>query len=224
MNTKLLHLRIAAMALLYLPILSFGQAPVSSLIETSNDASLVLSAVPGAIVAGQSVCSGTNAIFTVITTNSGSGTLSYQWQFSTSVDPSFSNISGANASTYTVNSPLGESDKNQYRCLVSPGSRTAITSTAGLLRVKAVTAATVANQDVCTGTNAVFTVIPTYKVPVTFSYQWQSVTNRGTTGANISAASSACTESSSTSDNNLNKNLVSAVAEQTVCSGSDAPS
>ncbi len=59
---------------------------------------------PGAISGNQTVCSGGNPVaFTSTTAATGSGTISYQWQSSTtSTTAGFSNISGATGATYSA--------------------------------------------------------------------------------------------------------------------------
>src|SRR5205823_7993125 len=99
-------------------------------------------------------------------------------------------ISGATSSTYTVDAPDNNSDNYQYECLVTSGACAAFTSTAGTLRVNSVTAATVANQSTCSGTDATFTVVPTSSGSASLSYQWKRSTDGGTTFSNISGATS----------------------------------
>ena len=46
---------------------------------TSSTGTLRVNAVTAATVAGQTVCTGATATFTVSTSNTGSGSLTYQW-------------------------------------------------------------------------------------------------------------------------------------------------
>ena len=124
-------------------------------------------------------------------TNSGSASLNYQWILSTNGGTSFSTVGGANAASYTVSAPTGSADNNQYACVVTPTGCAAFTSTSGTLRVNGVSAATVAGQTVCSGTNAVFTVSPTSSGPAALSYQWYLSTNGGTSFSTISNATAA---------------------------------
>ena len=86
---------------------------------TSTSGTLRVNGVSAATVAGQTVCSGANAVFTVSPTYSGPTGLTYQWMISTNGGTSFSNISGATASSYTVTAPGGSSDNYQYETVVT---------------------------------------------------------------------------------------------------------
>src|SRR6185312_13340500 len=72
---------------------------------TSTSGTLRVNAVTTATILGQTVCSGTDATFTVFATNSGPATLSYQWKESTNGGTTFSNITGATATSYVVTAP-----------------------------------------------------------------------------------------------------------------------
>jgi hypothetical protein len=214
---------------------------------TSTAGLLRVNSVTAAIVVGQTVCSGVDATFAVSVTNSGSASLSYQWKRSTDGGSTFSNISGANGTSYIVSAPGASSDNYRYEVIVTSGSCTSYISTVGTLRVNAVTAATVANETVCSGVNATFTVIPTNTGPASLSYQWQLSTDGGVTFYNINGANGTSyliSTPGSSLDNNqydvivnsgsctgyvsnagtLRVNAVTSatVAGQTVCSGTDA--
>jgi len=215
--------------------------------DTSKNVALIINSVTVATVAGQTVCSGTNAIFKVSSTSTGPATLSYQWQVSTNNGTTFSNITGATASAYTVTTPGSSSDNYQYRAMVSSGACSSFTSTAGTLRVNSITAATVAGQSVCSGTNAVFTVSTTSSGSAALTYQWLLSTNGGTSYSNMTGATASSytvTAPTSTSDNYQYENIVTStgcasytstagklrvngisaatVAGQIVCSGTNA--
>src|SRR5205823_1837341 len=171
---------------------------------TSTAGTLRVNSVTAATVANQSTCSGTDATFTVVPTSSGSASLSYQWKRSTNGGTTFSNISGATSSTYTVTAPDNSSDNYQYECIVTSVACAAFTSTAWTLRVNSVTAATVASQSTCSGTDATFTVMPTSSGSASLSYQWKRSTDNGSTFTNISGATSSTytvTAPDNTSDN-----------------------
>jgi len=214
---------------------------------TSSAGTLRVNKVTSASVAEQTVCSGTDATFSVITTNTGTAALTYQWQVSTNGGSSFNSISGAAGSSYTVTSPGSSSDNYQYECVVTSSGCASLTSSAGTLRINKVTSATVASQTVCSGTNAIFSVSTANTGPASLTYQWQLSTNRGSSFSNISGATSPSYTVSSpgssldnyqyecivtstgcasltSSAGNLRVNMVTSatVAGQTVCAGSDA--
>src|SRR6185312_2016142 len=95
------------------------------------------------------------------------------WLLSTNGGTSFSTITGATASSYTVTSPAGTADNNQYENIVTSTGSGYYTSTAGTLRVNGISAATVAGKATCSGTDAVFTVSTTSTGPASLSYQWK---------------------------------------------------
>ncbi len=134
--------------------------------------------------ANTSVCSGTNASFSV----TGTGvSLSYQWQVSTNGGGSFANIPGATTSTLTLTAVTLAMNNNQYRCIVGGSCGPSVTSSAGILTISLGPAFTAqpAPQSVCSGNNAVFSVTATG--PVT-GYQWQVSTNGGGSFTDISGA------------------------------------
>jgi hypothetical protein len=77
------------------------------------------------------VCSGQDATFTVLA--SSSETIQYQWQVSTNGGTTWTNITGANAATYTVNGALFVMNNNRYRVLVSNSTCTTPTASAAAL-------------------------------------------------------------------------------------------
>ena len=85
--------------------------------------------------ANQTVTEGNTATFTVAATG---GNLSYQWQQSTDSGQNWTDISGANAATYTTAATTTSMNGYQYRCVVinSAGS---VTSNAVTLTVNAAT-------------------------------------------------------------------------------------
>ena len=80
--------------------------------------------------ASQTVCSGSNAIFTVAAAGS-----SYQWQVSTAAVPAFTNIPGAMSATLTVNAVTTGENGNQYRVIIT-GQCGYTTSSAATLTVR----------------------------------------------------------------------------------------
>jgi len=126
------------------------------------------------------VCSGTNATFTV----SASGTsLAYQWQRSTDGGSTFTNISGANSSSYTETAPAATFDNDQYQVVVT-GTCGTLTSNAVTLRVNGILSASVANETVCSGASATFSASVSTSGPASVAYQWYE------SGSAISGATS----------------------------------
>lgn len=85
--------------------------------------------------ASQTVTKGNTATFSVAATGE---KLSYQWQQSTDNDQSWTDISGANAATYTTAATTTSMNGYQYRCVVS-NSAGSVTSNAVTLTVNAAT-------------------------------------------------------------------------------------
>ncbi|MEO6221305.1 MAG: zinc-dependent metalloprotease family protein, partial [Ginsengibacter sp.] len=77
----------------------------------------------------QTVCSGSNATFTV----EAAGT--YQWQVSTAAVPAFTNIPGATSSTLILTSVTSDMNGNQYRAIIN-GQCGGSTSNAATLTVR----------------------------------------------------------------------------------------
>jgi len=134
----------------------------------------------------QTVCAGTNASFSV----AAQGVSTYQWQLSTDGGVSWSGITGASNTSYTVPSPGISLNGNQYRCVVSGSCGTANTN-AATLTVNPITAITQQPnaQIICAGTDVSFSVTAT---GAAITYQWQQSLN-GCNGpwANISGATNA---------------------------------
>lgn len=145
----------------------------------------------------QGVCAGGNpAAFTVTSVAAGNGTLSYQWQSSTTnCTTGFSNISGANSDTYDP--PSGFAQTTYYRVVVTNtvnGTTCTATSNCVTVTLNIVTASTISsNQTICSGGDpAAFTVAVAATGSGALTYQWQSGTG-GCAGSftNISGATSA---------------------------------
>ena len=86
----------------------------------------------------ETVCAGSDATFNVSANGNG---LSYQWQISTNGGSSFSNISGAASSNYTVSSADDSKNNNMYRVIVT-GQCNVVVSNAAPLTVNALPAIT----------------------------------------------------------------------------------
>ena len=155
----------------------------------SNAATLTVNTLPAISAQPQNatICVGSNNTFSV--TGSGTG-VAYQWQISTVAVPAFTNIAGANASTYTVTSVTIGMNGNQYRCVVSGTCPPAVNSSAATLTV--IAPVTVApqgqpvNSEVCSGSTANFAVAGNSVEPII--YQWQISTVAVPAFTNISGA------------------------------------
>ncbi len=104
-----------------------------SLSITIGAAALSITTQPGS----QSVTEGQTASFSVAAT--GSGTLTYQWQQSTDSGDSWTDISGATNTIYTITTTTADMSGYQYHCVVTDGSNNSVTSQAATLTVTAAT-------------------------------------------------------------------------------------
>jgi hypothetical protein len=154
---------------------------------TSNTITVnVNSFTPGTIVSDQNICSGGDpAAFTNLSSPSGTGTFTYQWQSSTN-GTTWTNIPLATSLTYNVSAGLTVS--TYYRRLTS---HTALGITCALptnsVFVGVYSAGTVSSaQSICSGTQPSDLSV----IGAIGNIQWQSSTN-GSTWTNISGATSA---------------------------------
>ena len=153
---------------------------------TSNPATLTVNA--GVAITTQpvsvNICTGSNTSFSVTATGT---SLSYQWQISTNAGANFTDITGANTATLSLNAVTVLMNNNQYRVIVSNACPSSLTSVTATLTVSNVTVIGThpANTTVCAGNNASFSVIATGSNP---SSQWQVSTDAGVTWTNISGA------------------------------------
>ncbi|HRD58718.1 MAG TPA: M43 family zinc metalloprotease [Ferruginibacter sp.] len=153
---------------------------------TSSAATLTVNSAPSISnqPANTTVCAGSNAVFSVTATGSG---LSYQWQLNTG--SGFNNITGANASSYTVTGVTLGQNGHLYQVIVSGTCGSPVTSSVATLTVGNSAAITADPQSatVCVGANPVnFSVTATGS---SLTYQWQVNTGSGFT--NITGATAA---------------------------------
>jgi hypothetical protein len=132
-----------------------------------------------------SVCSGSNALFSVST--SGAAVTSYQWQSSPD-GVTYSNIVGATAATYTATAVTTALNNYRYRVIVN-GQCGSVTTVAAVLTVQTAPAITTqpVNAVECVGNNAVFTSAAT---GTGLTYQWQVSIDGGTSFSDIGGATS----------------------------------
>lgn len=132
------------------------------------------------IAAGQTICSGGDALaFTVTTASTGAGNLSYQWQSASLAAGPFSNLVGATSSTYDP--PAGQVASTYFQVVTSSVlNGVTCTSTSNVLAVlvNTVNSGTLGtSQTVCSGGNpSAFTATTAPSGAGTLTYQWQSST------------------------------------------------
>jgi hypothetical protein len=127
-------------------------------------------------------CATTTANFTA----AASGTApTYQWQVSTNGGSSFSDISGATSSTLSLSNLLTTQSSNQYRAVATVAGCGSVTSSAGILTVRALPTVSLAAAPVTAIKPGVSTTLTITSNPAGASYVW---TLNGTTitGANAS--------------------------------------
>lgn len=132
-----------------------------------------------------SACEGSAASFSV----SALGTSNtYQWQVSTDGGLSYSNINGANSTTYSLSNTTLSQNNYRYRVIVSNACPSSATSNAAILSVgaPAVITSQPVDQNSC-GSTVLFSTTAT---GVGLTYQWQVSTDGGTTFTNITGATS----------------------------------
>jgi len=144
----------------------------------------------GSIAANQTICTGGDpSLFTSVALGSGSGTINYQWQSSTtSTTAGFLDISGATSATYDA--PSGLTATTYYRRLTRSvqNGYTCFSSGTNVVTVTVVPDPTITSQPVgfteCIGGTAQLSVIATGGTP-SLTYQWYSNTSNANTGGSI---------------------------------------
>ncbi len=154
--------------------------------STSNVATLVVNGTPSIATqpANASVCTGSSNVFTVSATGSG---LVYQWQVSTDAGSTWSDISGANAASYTLSGITTAQNNYQYHVVITGTCPGTATSTASVLTVGTAPNITTQPADVtnCAGSSTTFTAAASGSG---ITYQWQVSTDGGATWSNIAGA------------------------------------
>ncbi len=140
---------------------------------TSSTATLTVKATAPAITkqpANASGAVGSKVSFSV--TASGTGTLSYQWQYYSKSAGEWKNSGLSSAKTSTLSVTVSATnDGMQYRCIVKSANGTSVTSSVAKLTVKAAITKQPANASGAVGSDAKFSV--TASGAGTLSYQWQ---------------------------------------------------
>ena len=149
--------------------------------NTTSDAALLSIKPPPAITTqpqNATICIGGNNTFSVVATGE---SLTYQWQFSTDGGTVWNNIPGALLSTYSVTDATAAMNGYRYRVIINGACPPPATSNVAMLTV--VTPVSIAaagqpvNAQVCSGSNATFSVTGTSTEPI--SYKWQVNTGSG---------------------------------------------
>lgn len=132
--------------------------------------------------ANASVCLGSNVSFGVTTVGTDN---QYQWQISTNGGASFTNITGATSSTYSVNTVSLSQNNYRYRVVVTNACPSSVTSTAAVLTVSnpSFIATQPTAQTICSGSNTSFTITTSGGAPD--SIRWQVSTDGGATFTTI---------------------------------------
>ena len=132
--------------------------------------------------ANQTICSGTNAQFTVSATGQG---LLYQWKKGTQILSNNSKYSGVNSTTLTVKVANVTDDAGTYTCEVFDGCFHTVTSQSASLSFIGSSSITAqpANVSQCPGTEAVFQITTSGGQNV--KYQWKKGTTSLTESATV---------------------------------------
>jgi choice-of-anchor A domain-containing protein len=161
-------------------IVGGGEIHETQFLGNFNCAATCTISTGGTIGANQTICGGTApAAFTSTAAAAGNGTITYQWQSSTtSATAGFTNISGATSATYT---PGAISTTTYYqRVATNTASATTCTATSNVITVtvNSVNAGVVAaNQSfVTSGNPAAFTSTTAGTGSGTITYQWEKST------------------------------------------------
>ncbi len=160
---------------------------------------------PGSISmqpSNRSTCAGTSVSFAA--TASGTA-LSYQWQQSVDGGTNFTNIAGANATTYSITNPLLSQNGNLYRVMIGGACTSGLVSSAAQLTVTEPIAINTQPVAVaaCAGVMVSFTVQASGP---SLTYQWQV----NETGANFTSLANSSSYAGVTTStltlNNINPN------------------
>ncbi|HCY90569.1 MAG TPA: hypothetical protein DHV17_09950 [Chitinophagaceae bacterium] len=157
----------------------------------------------------QQACPGNSVVFSVSASGSG---LSYQWQVSTDGGNTFSDISGATNSSFTLNAITASQNNNQYRVLISNAcSSGSLSSAAAVLTVQEQASITAQPSDVglCVNGSTTLSVSATGSG---LTYQWQLSTDGGATFNDISGATNSSLDINSvsgTQNNNRYRVIIS---------------
>lgn len=181
----------------------------------------VNNATASTIGSNQIICSGGNpAAFTVTTAATGVGTLTYQWQRSTTgCSSGFSNISGATSATYDP--PIGLTQTTYYRVIaISTLNSIPCTATSNCVTVTvypkpSITALSSGFTECIGGTQTLSVTASGGTPPIT--YQWQNGGATGATWTNIGGATTAIYPPLSTTSGTTLYRVIVASSAGTAC-------
>jgi uncharacterized repeat protein (TIGR01451 family) len=147
------------------------------ILTVSNPSSIGTQPLP------QTICSGSNANFSITTT--GGTPSSYQWQVSTDGGATFTDLAGQNTASLVLNNAGISLNNNRYRVQVFSCATNPDISQSALLTINE--SATIATQpsdaSSCVGNNVSFSVSASGS---SITYQWQISINGGVSYTNIS--------------------------------------
>jgi hypothetical protein len=136
---------------------------------TVNDPAVVSSSP-----SSQEVCSGSNVTFTVGVTSV--ATINYQWQLSTDAGANWTNISGANSTSYSLTGVSMSLSGNRYRCLVSnttcPTQAASAAATLTVRQQPSVSLSASPLTGLLPGQVTTLTATPSAPTGGTYSYTW----------------------------------------------------
>ncbi|MFM7671377.1 MAG: M36 family metallopeptidase [Bacteroidota bacterium] len=142
----------------------------------SNAASLTVHA-PATVSSSpssQQVCSGSSVTFNVSAVSV--PTINYQWQVSVNGGTSWTDISGTNTASYSISGVTVSLSGNQYRCLVSNGTCSALAASSGaVLTVRqqpSVALSAAPLTGLLPGQQTVLTATPSAPTGGSYSYVW----------------------------------------------------
>ncbi len=137
---------------------------------------------------------GANATFGVTAAITRGAVLTYQWQYNQLGQGSWSNISGANSSTYTVNSVTTSANNDAYRVVLT-GTLSANSVTSNTARLYVTPAVITINTQpssntVNEGQTSTFSVSASATLSATLAYQWQKNDGGNSFWTDVSGATS----------------------------------
>jgi hypothetical protein len=136
---------------------------------TVNDPAVVSSSP-----SSQEVCSSSNVTFTVGVTSV--ATINYQWQLSTDAGANWTNISGANSTSYSLTGVSMPLSGNRYRCLVSnttcPTQAASAAATLTVRQQPSVSLSASPLTGLLPGQVTTLTATPSAPTGGTYSYTW----------------------------------------------------
>jgi uncharacterized repeat protein (TIGR01451 family) len=182
---------------------------VAAILTVSNPSTIGTQPLP------QTICSGSNANFSITTT--GGTPSSYQWQVSNDGGVTFTDLAGQNTSSLALNNVAVSLNNNRYRVQVFSCATNPAVSQSALLTVNE--SATIATQpsdaSSCVGNNVSFNVTASGS---SITYQWQISINGGVSYTNITGQTGSTLQVSNlTLAQNNNKYRV--IVTSAVCPG-----